>query len=357
MKIHVVQPVIPHYRVPFFKSLITVNKNINFYASDVDDIGVESVNKKIFNYIYLGEICNFFGIIWQVNIFKVVKKLEKDDILIINGNPRYLSNLALMLAARIVGCKLVWWGQGWSSKTSRLTLYIRSFLMKFVDVVLLYTDKEKELFQNLSIRHKLYSLNNGLDNTEIKKHVLSYLPDKRDNSILFIGRLTNKSRLEILIKALASIDKNIALNVIGNGPNFDAYRGLAIELGLENRVSFFGAITNEEEIANIANSSKIFVYPGDVGLSLIHAFNYGLPAIVHSSTSQHMPEISCFTSGGTGEFFEINNIASLSNAIESLMNSNVELIRYSCECKKRVSESYNIESMVSRFFEATKATK
>ena len=37
---------------------------------------------------------------------------------------------------------------------------------------------------------------------------------------------------------------------------------------------------------------RIFVYPGEVGLSLIHAMAYGLPCLVHSDRLKHMPEIS-----------------------------------------------------------------
>lgn len=196
-----------------------------------------------------------------------------------------------------------------------------------------------------------------MDNRDIEKFCINYDPTERKNEILFIGRLTDKSNLDNLIRALTNIDSSITLNVIGDGPNFEEYEQLTKLLGLSDRINFLGSIVDEEKIATIANSSKIFVYPGNVGLSLIHAFNYGLPAIVHSTTSKHMPEISCFKRNLTGEEYNLLDESSLGSVIENLIFDNKKLIRYSLECKRRVSVSYNVESMVSNFYKVIESVQ
>ena len=101
---------------------------------------------------------------------------------------------------------------------------------------------------------------------------------ERKLKVLFLGRLTKKSNINILIKAFNSNQlKDVELNFIGK-----------IDYGLDfvsnyktKNIIFHGEIINEEEISRIANECRIFVYGGSVGLSLIHAMNYGLPLIYY----------------------------------------------------------------------------
>ena len=77
--------------------------------------------------------------------------------------------------------------------------------------------------------------------------------------------------------------------VVGDGPELGALKELARSLGL-SRVSFFGAVSEEERRALLARS-RVFVMcprqdPGDVeGLGLVYfeAFEYGLPVVAANS--------------------------------------------------------------------------
>ena len=100
MRIVIIQPVIPHYRVSFFKRLLSALPEISFYASDVDDIGVESVGGNVFPYHKLGNVKRFCGVVWQEKVIAVIKKLKKNDVIVINGNPRYLSTILLLFISK-----------------------------------------------------------------------------------------------------------------------------------------------------------------------------------------------------------------------------------------------------------------
>tara|TARA_R110000751_G_scaffold68598_5_gene139620 strand:+ start:726 stop:1811 length:1086 start_codon:yes stop_codon:yes gene_type:complete len=351
MSIHVIQPVVPHYRVPFFSKLASVNSDIHFYASEKDDIDVVSVNDEVFSYIKLGKIISLFGFSWQLGITKILLKLKSKDIMVINGNPRYLSTLFIALIARLIGVKIVWWGQGWSANTTTNSFRLRAYLMRFADAVLLYTDDEKTLLHPYVSEKKLYALNNGIENKYICKYAEVYDPKSRPKAIIFIGRLTDKSNLQVLLKAISVLKDSTCLHVIGAGPNSELYKAEAHALGITDKVIFHGELLSEEDIARVANQSKVFVYPGNVGLSLIHAFNYGLPAVIHSDKSRHMPEASCHIPQSTGKVFEYGNYISLSNIICKIINDDDMLSFYSLECKNIVKDNYNIDSMCLRFQE------
>src|SRR5690606_32831442 len=110
--------------------------------------------------------------------------------------------------------------------------------------------------------------------------------------------------LPVLLKALAEpILKDVHLNIIGDGPERSTLEGLASELGVQAQIIWHGGITNEGEIARIANKCRLFVYPGAVGLSLLHAMAYGLPSIIHDDRWRQGPEVAAFYSAGSGTTF------------------------------------------------------
>ena len=81
---------------------------------DLDEItpNVEySWSKYIGNTTKLG-----FGILWQKNLLKY--KIEKNDIIVIGGNPRYISSILFILKAKFYGAKVVCWSH-YRSSTSK----------------------------------------------------------------------------------------------------------------------------------------------------------------------------------------------------------------------------------------------
>ena len=348
MKIVVVQPVVPHYRVPFFKELIKHYRNIRFFASPIDDIDVKSVSSDVFPYTPLGPVKRRFGVVWQKKVVFLIRLLRRGDVLVINGNPRYISTLILIVLSGLKGVKVVWWGQGWSSKTTNLSFRIRCRLMLLCDRILLYTESEVKLI-DVKNKGNVYYLNNGIDNHEIQKLRKIYDPDTRNNSILFIGRVTEKSHLPLLIKGMKNLDCSVKLHVIGDGELLKLCKTLTEEFNIGQRIVFHGAMTDEKGIADIANNCKIFVYPGDVGLSLIHGMNYGLPAVIHSSTSRHMPESACHRAGENGETFRRGNENDLCRIIDSLLQNGEKLKLYSENNIVVTANDFNVRRMCERF--------
>ena len=60
--------------------------------------------------------------------------------------------------------------------------------------------------------------------------------------ILFIGELRYLKGVDILLRAIAQAGPNLTATIVGAGPDGDAFRALARELGLESRVTFTGAM-------------------------------------------------------------------------------------------------------------------
>jgi len=348
MTIYFIQPAVPEYRVSFFKRLLDVY-DVKIYTTEKDFLGVNTT----FNSPCLDAspgFYNLFGKIYWHRQLPLLKVFKKGDIVVINGNPRILNYMLLFIILRVLGIKSVWWGQGWTAGSFGYLARLRVSMMKLANSILVYTDKEKS---KLHLR-SCYSLNNGLDSAFISR--FSEPEVFRESlvngyfNLVFVGRLTEKANLKMLLLALSKVSPRICLNVIGTGDDEAFYKQLAISLGVKNRVLWHGGLFNELKISKIMNRSHAFIYTGAVGLSLIHAYNYSLPAIIHSDEKYHMPEFAAFEESINGFGFRRNDVEDLCRKIEKIASLQLEdYVEMRKAAQITVSKSFNIDDMVNRF--------
>jgi len=355
-KVLIIQPCIPHYREALFRKLLSTNEfKFEVWASK-ETVKLTSIDSFDDRIKYPLKEFSFGPFIYQENIN--YRKIHEFDKVVIVGNPRYLSNIIVFLICKIRGVKIIWWGQGWSQKTTKLSYFIRKILMKFHDSVLLYTEKEAEKMKLEKLTHKnIYYLNNGLDLDTILEY---RIPNNLYNNCLnlvFIGRLTEKANLDLLFEALARVSFKYKLNIVGDGNSYIDLVKTAEILGVNNNISWHGSITCESSIAKIMNISHFFVYPGSVGLSLIHAFSYGIPALIYSDMTTHMPEHCAFTDYKTGITFEKGRVSSLTNALflanEICLNGDNK--KFGDEALDIVTKKYNVNVMAANFIKCLRS--
>lgn len=349
-KVLIIQPALPKYRVSLFNELnkLISNTSLMILAPRIDENGVESTTDGAeFEHTITSPSIHKLGFSWQPKVANYILNLRKGDILVISGNPRYIFNILLSFAVRIIGVKVIWWGQAWSAQTTKQSLNIKLTLMNLCNLTLLYTEKEARLVYRLTKSSNIHYLNNGINRKEIIELREDYNAYKREGRILFLGRLTEKSQFPLLLSALSKTD-NVVLDVIGGKPNAQQLAILK-QLNLCERVTFHGMITDEVVISNIVNKCLFFVYPGAVGLSIIHAFNYGLPALIHGNKKNHMPESSSFKELSNGLSFTQNNVESLSEKITLMARSHDLLNELSLNAIDVSRHNYNTESMAKNF--------
>jgi glycosyltransferase involved in cell wall biosynthesis len=298
---------------------------------------------------------------WQK---KLGVQLTRGDVLIINGNPRILSNYPLWVIAKLRGVPVVWWGHGWSAGSRGRRAGFRQSIMRFADAVLLYTEREREDYLALGfVPGRTYALNNGLDVAQIDSASAEYDPAhiegfRRANGLnscrywcVFIGRLSRKSEIGLLIESLPTIRNDIGLIIMGDGPCSDNAATRARKLGVASRVVWAGAQFDERVVAPWMACASAFVYPGAVGLSLIHAMAYGLPAVVHGDPTNQMPEFAAFENEVNGLSFERGSAASLSSTVNRLFESELRREAMSKSARARVCRTFNVPDMTRRFME------
>jgi glycosyltransferase involved in cell wall biosynthesis len=365
--VHIVQPALPKYRLAFFRQLEQElskrNGSLRLYASPRDHLGVVSSAPTGFEAMLEATMSIHLGrrAFWQRDLDV---PLARGDILVINGNPRMLSNYPLWLRAKLLRVPVIWWGHGWSAGSYGARSRLRQRIMRFADATVLYTDKERDDYIALGFApDRTYALNNGLDIHAIDDAIAKWDGARTEefrrtnelnacaNWCIFIGSLSSKSEIGLLIDSLPAIRKDVGLIALGDGVLAQTAKERARSLGVDSRIIWAGAEFDENAIAPWMLSARALVYPGTVGLSLIHGFSYGLPAVVHGDAREQMPEFAAFENERNGLSFENGSASSLALTVNKLFEDRARQAQMSQQATELVHRTFNVQDMSRRFME------
>lgn len=370
MKVFVVQPTVPHYRTEFFSGvgrrlggqlILMASPHIPGGPSSIPAHGLADI-------IYAPDhtLSSWRGdkLYWQSGLN--LRGASTGDVLLVPGNPRFLSVYPLLIKARARGMGIIVQGHGWSSSSRPWLARIRHLLWRFADVALLYTDEEREQFiANGFAPDRVFATNNTMGTQAIEQARAHWTPDRLSSGtgrvspsgfqILFCGRLTPKAELHVLIDALAALKQRgqrVQLVIIGGGDQDAALKAKMAAVGLTEQITWLGPIHDEMQLAPWFLQSDLFVYPGAIGLSLLHAFNYGLPVVTHDQLKQHNPEISALESGRSGALFAKGDAAALADTLEGLLNNDALRADMSARAEHTIKTRFHTTIMVDRFMAA-----
>jgi len=117
------------------------------------------------------------------------------------------------------------------------------------------------------------------EKTEIKKEF-----GLSDFTVLYTGRLSEEKYVDVIIRAIAMAKEkisNVTLAITGHGVAEEELKKLAKELGLEDKVKFFGTLSVDKH-ARIYKAADVFAIASTAemqSLSLMKAFATSVPAI------------------------------------------------------------------------------
>jgi len=365
-----VQPVLAGYRLPFLERLAQApGIELRVAASPrVPGSDFASVVASPSFPLALPPCSGWLGnrLFWQHGL-RVPAEWGPGDVAVIPGMPRFLSNFKLFVDASGQGLGVVVASHGWTAHGNPLGALLRRRLLRFADAVVLYTDKEVDRYRWLGFpAARLFAMNNALDQEPIQRAIAGWdearlaafrqeqglAPDSRQ--LLFCGRLTPKTGLPVLLHALRELGPGYRLVVVGGGGELVRLQQQAVRLGLEDRIRWLGPIYEEARLAPWFLTSELFVYPGAIGLSLLHAFGYGLPVVTHDNLHHQMPEIAALESGRNGLLYREGDAADLARQIrragadESLRRALAQ------DARRTVAEVYTLDAMVARFAAAVR---
>lgn len=286
------------------------------------------------------------------------------DVYVFYGNPRMLSTVVWATLLRLAGRKVIVWGQAHTAGASRPLEELRIAWWKLFDYLFVYTDRDVQLLKNRGFEGKtIIGMNNGLNQSRHELQVKRWRGMRLEQwqklkglesrvVLLSCARLEQKNRFDVMIQCMPQLIRsvrNVLWCVIGDGPAAVQLIAHADRLGLDGHVLWLGAIYKEEELAPWFLTSKCCVHPGAIGLTLLHAFGYGLPVITHDNNRNHMPEITALRDGSNGLLYSENVPNALCKKIIELLRDERKLSRMRSSAHQVACTEFNTEIMAARF--------
>ncbi|RKT01343.1 glycosyltransferase family 4 protein [Chryseobacterium defluvii] len=373
MEIAIITNVITTYREGFYDRLLNKDGiNVTVYCQDkIPGVNVKSIHNKYGEKVHIVKCSSLKNEKLAFQFLPIKKIIKRSDVIFLDGNPRILSNILLGIILSFTRKKVVIWTMAHSFGANKYTEWLRlKWTSKFKNIFV-YTDKEVDILRKRDFfKQNILGMNNGLDQKKIDDGIQNWTQEKLNQwkkekglqgkvLLLSIARLVPKNKFEQMVKALPEITSqipDICWCLVGGGEEFENLKQLAKILEVEKYIYFVGPVYEEDNLAPFFLNSKLFVHPASVGLSIIHAFGYGLPVIVNPNEAMHGPEYGAFTNNETGKNFKEDDVSDLAKTIIDLLQSPEKLDAISKNVKKIAREDYNVDVMVERFLQMADST-
>jgi glycosyltransferase involved in cell wall biosynthesis len=353
-RIAVVYTHFPHYRAPVYDALS--RSGAYAYTFYYDPAGIKKTitsGATADNHRPIA-VRMWRGLMWQGGAIRLARDPSNDGFVFL-GNPFILSTWIAAWVARRRGKPVFFWTHGWLRRESGVKGWLRRRFYRLADALMVYGARARVIGEAEGFDPaRLHVIGNSLDydmQRQARETVLADpagarqgLPDKP--YFLTVSRLVDSVALDQAIDAMAKLDRDAALVVVGAGPKRDALDAQAQALGVD--VHFLGAVYDEEHLARLFLGAQAVVSPGKVGLLAMHALAYGATVITHDNLDRQMPEVEAIEPGVTGAFFRYGDKDDLAREMTlSLDRTEEDHLRCRAAGIARLEEGYTPEAQVA----------
>jgi glycosyltransferase involved in cell wall biosynthesis len=349
-KLALQQRVLPSYRVPFFDLLASHCENgMTLFAGQArSEEMITSGSTQLAVHVEAKNIHLFGGKFYLCYQQGFINWLEESnpDALIVEANPRYLSTPAAVKWMHQRGRKVIGWGLGSPSPTGEgLGVRARSKFINQFDAMIAYSQRGADEYAQLGFpQEKIFVAHNSVSSKP--EIFFDRRPQAVDHvTILFVGRLQERKRIDSLLRACAEIKLNPRLIIVGDGPEKENLQTLAKEI--YPSTEFIGA-KHGLELKPYFEKADLFVLPGTGGLAVQEAMSYGLPVIVAKGDGTQDDLVR----EKNGWQIEPENYEVLVSTMKEALSDVKRLREMGKESFRIVSEEINIEKMAEKFIQA-----
>lgn len=176
-------------------------------------------------------------------------------------------------------------------------------------------------------------------------------------SVLCVCRLVPAKGLDVLMRAVAALCERgteVRLVLVGSGPLEEALRSKAAQLGLEGRVSFEGAV-GQDDIAGYYRDADVFCLPSfaeGLPVVLMEAMATGRPVVATRITG--IPEL--VEDGVSGFLVAPGSVGQLVGALERLAASRELREQMGLAGRQKVVEAFDARRCASQVADIFKST-
>jgi glycosyltransferase involved in cell wall biosynthesis len=329
-------PVIAHYRVPIINRIVCHPdiELVNFAGFAKEGVSVGDASNDVHAPVHRLHNIRLPGnsarVIYAVGWAKILT--GRYEVVITTEATHNLVNWLLLAGKRLFGYRLLVMGHiRPGQENGRISGWLRRRFIRHADGVISYTTEGAAQASAWGLAPESVAvMGNTLDidrveraKRELTVEAVASLRERLRVSgltLLLSGRLTPIKRVDVAIETMRELEcKGIDATLIVVG---DSVKRGSLESQARGckRIRFAGAIFDESELAAYFALADFVFIPGAVGLSVIHAFAYGVPLLTAKNVA-HRPEIAVACDGVNSVMVDRCEALLFANAITRLVQA------------------------------------
>jgi len=368
IRVSLVQPGIAAYRVPVYRELarrsglrLKVFYSKSAFVPTATPDGFDAEIVPIHQVMVCGHLFRWQG----AQVVQATRRIC--DVLILSWDAHYFSLIPALIRARLNGVGTIVWGHGCSKRDNRGARKVREAIGSLATVLLFYNCRARDAFKERHPKQcaRLFVALNAIDHGPVKRARAHWMARpaeldafrnqhklSRNATILFCSRLDPSNNVCLLVRAAKKLSNqlpSLRVIIIGKGPEEDAIRFEVARLKMDCHIILVGAIYDEMALAPWFLLSDVFCYPENIGLSLLHAFSYGLPVVTSDRTDLHGPEIEAIRPGYNGVVYTHGDENDLAGTLRALLFDRKSRELMAARAIFTVRKEFTLKNMVDGF--------
>lgn len=361
----IIQRLLPHYRIPFFRALVKHNHDLEVcvYYGETSGVGdISGFESRKFHNSKLNLLQ--YSLVFQIGLMWAVLR-SRPDVVVIEGTFGVLTNFFILVIRRMMGLPTLYWTAGWDNpgiqgwRLAFKTLFIRVCLFLCNGAIVYGSAARQYLVRHGLSSDKIMVAQNTVDVEAIIAQgeywkqqgelVRKRFQMENEYLISYIGQLSPIKRVPVLLEAfrtLRSKRKDISLLLVGSGTEDGRLQQHVTRNHIPN-VHFAGEVV--EGVEAYFAASNVFILPGTGGLALNQAMALCLPIV---ATVADGTQDDLVIQGENGYVVPVDNESALVEAIEMILSSPERCKMMGDASLRIVQERATLRNMVEQYSQA-----
>ena len=182
-----------------------------------------------------------------------------------------------------------------------------------------------------------------------RRNYTPVIAPREKNRILFVGRLTGEKQVDVVLRAVQRLDPalDVHFDIAGGGDQRKALESLTAQLGIADRVTFHGLVT-DEQLRELYSRSSVFAIASIAELQSIvtmEAMASALPVV--AANAMALPHL--VHDGENGYLFEPGSHQDLAAKLRTVLEASPDDYRAMKEESIRLIAAHDIQRTLSTF--------
>ncbi|MFF1878992.1 glycosyltransferase [Leifsonia sp. NPDC058230] len=207
------------------------------------------------------------------------------------------------------------------------------------------TQKAAQFLEKFTGLRGVHAISCGIDAS-------NYTPDfsaRTENRILFVGRVTGEKQIDVLLNAVKKLPAALdaKLEIVGGGDQLKNLQHLSESLGISDRVTFTGYVT-DEELRQAYTRASVFAMPSIAELQSIatmEAMASALPVV--AADAMALPHL--VHDGENGYLFTPGDADDLAERLEHVLTLPKDQLDTLKNASLRIVAAHDIQRTISTF--------